>query len=130
MKIALLEDNPANSDYMEHLLRFKGYEVYSFHDGHSLLTALQTGDGSPPFDLALIDLMLLGDLSGQDVIQRIRLTFSQEQLPLIVISAVSLQELDQVAECFPTVPLLRKPFKARVLLDLIHKIVPRASIVA
>lgn len=123
MKIALLEDNPSNQDFMQTLLVMMGHEVFPYEDATSFLTALATAwhsDGRLPYTFAILDLMLPGSLSGLDVIQYIRETYPPSaRLPLIVISGAGHNLLKEVQTRFPDVPVIRKPFKTRELLEAI-----------
>jgi DNA-binding response OmpR family regulator len=120
MKIALLEDNPTNSEYIQTLLEMEGHEVFLHPYGHSLLTALQTIGDLLPYDVMIIDLWLPNSLSGQDVMHHLQKEYPSKRLPFIVVSALSQQELDRVQADFPETPIISKPFKSRQLLDAIH----------
>ena len=123
MKIALLEDNPSNQEFMQTLLTMAGYQVFPYNDATSFLSALTAArhkEGALPFTFAILDLMLPGPLSGLDVIQHIWETYApSERLPLIVISGAGRSLLHEVETRFPTIPVLRKPFKTHELLAAI-----------
>jgi len=132
MNIALLEDNPSNLEYMLTLLQLQGHLVFPHGDAASFLETLwatSQRDGSSSchvtIDLALLDLMLPGELSGLDVLHSLRGTETPlANLPLIVISGAGQNILDEVQTRFPTVPVLRKPFHMRELLSMIEAIDP------
>lgn len=127
MNIALLEDNPAILDYMSTALRMAGHTVYAHVESPSLLAALfhQSGVRCPlPYDLVIVDLLLPGDMSGVEAIQCIHQSIPPRNLPIIIVSACSPQELAQVKARFPYVPALRKPFKMSSLLRLIEQLKP------
>jgi DNA-binding response OmpR family regulator len=123
MKIALLEDNPVNQEFMQTLLTMEGHQVFPFHDATFFLSNLAAAwhsVGALPYTFAILDLMLPGPLSGLDVIQRIRETYPPAaRLPLIVISGAGLNLLQEVESHFPDVPVLRKPFRTYELLAAI-----------
>jgi CheY-like chemotaxis protein len=121
MKVVLLEDNPINSELIQTLLRMEGHETIPYREGDALLAALNMGDEAFPYDVALIDLMLPGTLSGQDVMHRLQQEYPTRHLPFVVVSAASPQELSRVQADFPHTPILRKPFKRQQLLDAIEK---------
>jgi DNA-binding response OmpR family regulator len=123
MHIGLLEDNPGIQDYLQKALELNGHRVSLYTFGSSLLDALFTGNpvpSSPLYDLMIIDLNLPGDLSGRDVIVRIRQTVPFQVLPIIVISGAEKRQLEAVQSLFPDVVCIQKPFKLRVLLELLE----------
>ncbi len=130
MNIALLEDNPSVIEYLVTLLKFSGHLVFPYVDAVSFLGSLlvpsQVNDPSLlriPIDLAILDLMLPGQLSGLDVMHTLRETeISYAKLPLIVLSGSSQSTLDEVHSRFPTIPILGKPFHMRELLTLVDTI--------
>ncbi len=125
MKIGLLEDNPAVGEYMSTLLEMAGHTVEVHTHGSSLLEMLFTEAGvrSPlPYDLVIVDLLLPGMLSGPETIQSIQRRLSPEQLPLLIVTAVGPEPLEEVATKLPTVLVLRKPFQRSALLELIEEV--------
>ncbi len=127
MKIALLEDNPPILDYLSTALEMLGHTVHKFTSGAPLLETLFTGESARvplPYDLALIDLLLPGHLSGLQTAQMIRQAIPAQQLHIIVISACSQKELEEAQAELPRVPILRKPFKMHELMQLIDRMQP------
>jgi len=123
MKIALLEDNPSNQEFMQTLLVMAGHQVFPFNDAASFLSTLAAtwhSTGTLPYTFAILDLMLPGPLSGLDAIQHIGETYPPSaRLPLIVISGAGRILLQEVQTRFPGVPVIRKPFKMHELLAAI-----------
>lgn len=123
MKIGLLEDNPAIVDWMTTALAMAGHIVYTYSEGASFLEGLLPSRGLHnhlPFDLAIIDLHLSGEMSGREVIACIRQFFPAKILPIIVVTGAGQSELANIQSNFPEVPILRKPFKMQVLLRLLE----------
>jgi DNA-binding response OmpR family regulator len=92
-------------------------------DGMSLLDALfaeESKHTSLPYDLLVIDLSLPGTLSGLSVINYIRQTITPETLPIIVLSAASPSQLEEIQTRFPNVQVLQKPCEIKTLLRLIE----------
>jgi DNA-binding response OmpR family regulator len=122
MNIGVLEDNPTICEYLKTALEMMGGHQISIHNyGASLLEKLfaeYRTSASLSYDLVLVDLSLPGGMSGQEVIAAIQQTIPRNTLPIIVLSAVSSEELDHVRTTF-NVPVLRKPFKIQTLLQLI-----------
>ena len=125
MRIALLEDNPANSQYIQTMLEMAGHEVFPHPQGISLLAALHTIDEISRYDAIIIDLLLLNTLSGQEVMHLLQEQYAARRLPFIVVSALSQQELNRVQEAFPETPIIRKPFKSRQLFEAIQWVASR-----
>jgi len=129
VNIALLEDNPPILDYLSTALEMLGHSVQKFTSSAPLLETLFIGESVRvplPYDLALIDLLLPGpgSASGLRTVQIIRQAISPQQLHIIVVSACSQKELEQAQAELPQVPILRKPFKMRQLLELIDQMQP------
>jgi DNA-binding response OmpR family regulator len=127
VNIALLEDNPPILDYLSTALEMIGHTVHRFTHSAPLLETLFIGEGvrAPlPYDLALIDLLLPGPISGLETAQRIRQAISPQRLHIIVVSACSQKELEEAQAELPQVPILRKPFKMHELLQIIDQMQP------
>ncbi len=127
MNIALLEDNPPILDYLSTALELHGHTVHKFTDSAPLLETIPTGKNAqvaPPYDLAIIDLLLPGPVSGIETIQKIWQALAPYRLPMIVVTACGQKELEAARAILPQVPFLRKPFKMRELLQLINQLQP------
>lgn len=127
MNIALLEDNPPILDYLSTALEMHGHTVYKFTDSAPLLETIPTGENASvplPYDLAIIDLLLPGPISGIETIQKIWQALAPYRLPMIVVTACSQKELEEARAIVPQVPFLRKPFKMRELTQLINQLQP------
>lgn len=127
MKIALLEDNPPILDYLSTALEMHGHTVQKFTDSAPLLETIPTGKNarvSLPYDLAIIDLLLPGPVSGIETIQKIWQALAPYRLPVIVVTACGQKELEAAQAILPQVPFLRKPFKIRELTQLINQLQP------
>ena len=127
MKIGLLEDNPAICDMMQVALELAGHTVSTHTYGQALLETLtqayqveQMPYNPLPYDLLIVDINLPGKLSGMDVITSVSRLLAPSTLPIIVVSASELSELSHLHSCFPTLPIIRKPFTIQVLLQAIR----------
>ena len=111
MHIGLLEDNPRLCVMVQRMLEIRGHTACIYHDGMALLSALpqeEPTDSLPPFDLLLVDLILPGPLSGEQVIGRMRKKYPT--LPMVILSATGSSHLEEVLKSHPGVKALRKPF--------------------
>ncbi len=127
MNIALLEDNPPILDYLSTALEMHGHTVHKFTDSAPLLETILTWKNTPlslPYDLAIIDLLLPGPVSGIETIQKIWQALAPYRLPMIVVTACGQKELEAAQAILPQVPFLRKPFKMRELTQLINQLQP------
>lgn len=133
MKIGLLEDNPTILDLMQIVLKLAGHTASTHIYGQSLLDALFERHNTEyplhrclPYDLLIVDLNLPGELSGLEVITSIYRLLTPDMLPIIVVSAGSLNELAQLHQQFPSIPVVRKPFTIQSLLQTISSLHPVA----
>jgi len=121
MKIGLLEDDPELCSMLKEMLETGGHTVSAYFDGSEFLAALhleKPATSLPPFDILLVDLILPGDIDGEQVIYQVRLNYPD--LPIVVISAVAPSHLQAVTKRYPGVKALQKPFKLRDLFAVIE----------
>jgi class 3 adenylate cyclase/CheY-like chemotaxis protein len=90
--ILVVDDNASNRDVLERRLTRRGHRVATAKDGASGLDLATTQQ----FDLILLDL-ILPEMSGFEVLRRLKATEQTSDIPVIVISA--LDELDSVVRC-------------------------------
>jgi len=121
MNIGLLEDNPAIVDYMSIALEMVGHKVHLHTYASSLLETIFTSPRIPsslPYDIVIVDILLPGAISGEQAIDHILQAIQPQTLPIIIISAAAEEVLEQIKERLPHIPILRKPFKMNMLLQL------------
>ena len=109
--VLVVDDDPVNLQIVEDYLGTK-YRVVAFSGGNEILDYL--ADSKPP-DLILLDIMM-PEISGLEVCQRIRQTHGFDKLPIIFLSAKN-----QVADLTQGFSLgandyLSKPFSKQELL--------------
>ena len=68
MRILYVEDNPANLFLVKRVARMGNHEVLNYIDGDDVLANF----GSDNPDLVLMDIQLVGELSGLDVVKQLR----------------------------------------------------------
>jgi diguanylate cyclase (GGDEF)-like protein/PAS domain S-box-containing protein len=80
--LLVVDDNEANRDVLSRRLGLRGYEVVTAADGADALARV----AASTFDLVLLDIQM-PQMSGLEVLTRIRETHSQVQLPVIMVTA-------------------------------------------
>jgi diguanylate cyclase (GGDEF)-like protein/PAS domain S-box-containing protein len=80
--LLVVDDNDANRDVLSRRLVMRGYDVTVAADGAEALARI----AAAPFDLVLLDIQMPG-LSGLEVLTQIRESYSQIQLPVIMVTA-------------------------------------------
>ena len=121
MRIGLLEDDAELCAMLKEMLETGGHTVSAYLDGSEILAEFHLEEQMallPPFDILLVDLILSGDIDGEQVIHQVRMRYSD--LPIVVISAVTSLHLEAVIRRYPGVKALRKPFKLRNLFAAIE----------
>ncbi|HRX49334.1 MAG TPA: 7TM-DISM domain-containing protein [Spirochaetota bacterium] len=88
--ILVVEDDTVSMKILFDYLTLLKYNVYKAHDGTAALEKLRDKNH---FDLILLDVMMPG-LSGYDLLKRIRLDLTPEELPVILVTAKS--QLDDI----------------------------------
>ncbi|MEN7342897.1 MAG: response regulator transcription factor [Pseudomonadota bacterium] len=113
MRIALLEDDPDQSDLVSLWLAQADHSVTCFDSGDAFLRALRRDS----YDLYLVD-WILPDISGIDVVARVRREL-RDTTPIIVITAKAeehdiVKALESGADDYLVKPLRQAEFRARV----------------
>ena len=109
-RILVVDDNASNRDLLSRRLSHDGHHVVRAESGRHALEVLAVED----FDLILLDL-LMPDLNGFQVLQRLKADERLHDIPVIMISG--LQETDSVIRCIEAgaEDYLPKPFNAVLL---------------
>jgi two-component system response regulator AtoC len=99
-RLAVVDDDPAFTEFVQAFLRTRGYEVDVYHSGGALLEGLKTG-AAP--HVILLD-VLMPDLDGIETLRAIRtahpaaqvIMLSGRQAPATIVEAVRLGAADYV----------------------------------
>lgn len=121
-KILLVEDEPAIGETLQFNLVSEGFDVEWRKDGITALDALC--DDSLQFDAVILDLMI-PQLSGFEVLARIRPL--AERLPILVLSARSLDSDKVKALELGADDYVTKPFSLKELILRAHGLVRRGQ---
>jgi signal transduction histidine kinase/CheY-like chemotaxis protein len=113
-RVLIVEDEPGVRDILAAILNDLGYSVLTARDGAAALRALEAEAGS--VDLALIDVVLPGGMSGREVAQRLA-----ERHPGVRTLFMSGYSEEAVQDATPgeTVALIGKPFDRERLARLV-----------
>lgn len=108
--VLVVDDNETNRDLLTRWLRREGYSVGTAQNGREALAALQEA----PCDLLLLDVMM-PELNGFEVLQRIKSDPALRHLPVLMVSAMT--EMDGVVRCIAlgAEDYLTKPFNPVLL---------------
>jgi len=117
-RILVVEDYYALADIETLLCQMEGYEVKTAKTGEE---GLELIDSYKP-DLVILDLMLPGELSGTQVLQKIR-SDGQEEPKVLVVSALVNQTTAPELEKYTNVQALKKPFKVKDLASRVRTMV-------
>ena len=99
-RLAVVDDDEAFTEYLQTMLRSRGYEVEAFHSGEAFLERLEAG---PAPQLILLDVMMPGH-DGIETLRAIRhahpaaqvIMLSGRQAPATIVEAVRLGAADYV----------------------------------
>lgn len=121
-QILVIDDNASNRDLLSRQLARDGHAVEAVASGAEGLALLEGRD----FDLILLD-VLMPEMSGFEVLSKLKLDSSTAEIPVIMISA--LDEMDSIVRCIEAgaVDYLPKPFapallRARIRASLENKL--------
>ena len=109
----LADDDPIVRHILGAILTAAGYSIDVVENGENCLAKLQTIDGGTQYDVLFLD-MMLGDMTGMDVLRKIRPTIS---FPVIMLSAHQRDEALRFAGDMQPDAFLEKPFVAQTVSD-------------
>ncbi len=117
-RILVVEDYHALADIETLLCQMEGYDVKSAQTGEEGLGLIETYKP----DLVILDLMLPGELSGSQVLDKIR-DDGQDSPKVLVVSALVNQTTAPELERYKNVQTLKKPFKVKELANRVREMV-------
>jgi serine phosphatase RsbU (regulator of sigma subunit) len=109
-RVLVVDDTEVNRDLLARRLKALGHDVALAENGQRALAMLQEAE----FDLVLLDIMM-PELDGYQVLERLREDPERRHIPVIMISAVD--EIESVVRCIElgATDYLPKPFNPVVL---------------
>lgn len=86
-RIIVVEDSPPNRKILMHLLEKLGYQVEGFEDGQKAWEALEKE--VPPGLVAIISDIMMPNMNGIDLLRKVRESEQYQNMPFLLITAVS-----------------------------------------
>jgi len=119
-RVLYVEDSKVVATATKRMLERQGLQVLHFitaEDAIAHLQAQRDGEGTPGADLVLTDVYLKGELSGRDVLAKIRgeLGWSKRQLPVLVMTGDENRENQSQLLREGANDLVLKPIEERLL---------------
>ena len=117
-KICLVEDEKNLNDLIKSYLERAGYEVVQYYNGSDALNHV-----TDKVDLWILDIMLGDEVSGYDIIKKIR---EREEVPVIFTSARD-QDLDKIIGLeLGSDDYVTKPYSPKELVLRVNNLIKRA----
>jgi DNA-binding response OmpR family regulator len=110
-KVLIVDDSPDSVAIMRSILESRGYDVVAAHSGAAALDFLQR----ETVNLVLLDIMM-PEMSGTEVLQRIKDNAATGRLPVILVTAKTQDEDVLSGYQYGADYYITKPFTAKQLL--------------
>lgn len=121
MRILVVEDNSQTVSLLVEYLRLIDCDDVSFAgDGLGALTSLAI-PGQPLPDVILLDARMPG-MDGEEFLERVQENSKWRGIPVVMISAVSLDEQAHIRHRWPYVKFMSKPFEPDELRKVLSEI--------
>jgi CheY-like chemotaxis protein len=124
-KVLVVDDNPDSVAIMRGVLEGRGYDVAAAHSGTEALQFLK----KEKVDLVLLDVMM-PEMSGMEVLQRIKEDAATGRLPVILVTAKTQDEDVLSGYQYGADYYITKPFTAKQLVYGIELILGKGESVA
>lgn len=121
-KILIAEDEPFIIESLTFLLNREGYQVSAVADGTAVIARVQQ---DVP-DLLILDIML-PEMSGFEILRRLRSAPATERLPVLVLSAKGQEADRRRMDEFGADDYLTKPFSNKELLERVASLLQRLT---
>ena len=119
-KICLVEDELSLQNLLKSYLEKEGYEVFSYSKGQDVLDLINRNE---KFDLYILDIMLEDDITGYDIIKKIR--ENNEIVPIIFSSARD-ESIDKIMGLeMGSDDYISKPYSPKELVLRVNNIIKR-----
>jgi two-component system cell cycle response regulator DivK len=112
--VLLIEDHLSVADIIELVLLYGGYKVVQAHNGADGLAHVRNG-----VSLIILDLAL-PDIDGLTILEQLKSNASTAHIPVLVLTAISDQEIRKQAFAAGCAAFINKPFDVEQLLDQVY----------
>jgi two-component system, OmpR family, alkaline phosphatase synthesis response regulator PhoP len=119
-KILIVDDEPDILKIVIFRLKSKGYQTTSAISGEEALSLL--AEDKP--DLIILDLRLPG-INGDEVCRKIKTNQEFCDIPVILLTASTGQDLEKLTEEIGAIDFIRKPFDSQEFIDKIEAILSK-----
>lgn len=120
-KICLVEDEISLQNLLKTYLEKEGYEVLGYSKGQDVLDLL---DKNESFDLYILDIMLEDDITGYDIIKKIR---EKDEIVPIIFSSARDESIDKIMGLeMGSDDYISKPYSPKELVLRVNNIMKRA----
>ncbi|MCF7878678.1 MAG: response regulator [Candidatus Omnitrophica bacterium] len=116
-KILIVDDEPDILKIVIFRLKGKGYQTISARSGEN---ALQLLAGNRP-DLIILDLRLPG-INGDEVCRKIKADEKLKDIPVILLTASTGQDIEKLSKEIGAVDFIRKPFDSQNFINKVENI--------
>ena len=113
-RVLIVDDNQTMAELISRVVELRGHMPLIAHSGRQALEVV--AEQGP--DLMLLDLMM-PDMDGMETLRRLRAMPSGHKLPVIVVSALEEEDVQQQVIRAGGNAYLQKPVDTKPLLDLI-----------
>lgn len=122
-RVLVIEDDASLAMLLTYLLGHEGHDVEVLRDGDEAVERL---DGAPT-DAVLLDVMLPSETSGLDVLRELRQRPGWEDVPAIVVSALSSDKHQWAGWAAGASSYVTKPYDSDHLLDVLRNLLAAAA---
>lgn len=112
IKVLVVDDKKVIGDFFDFTLGYYGHEITVVHDPREAAKAVKEKE----FDIAFLDIMM-PEKNGVDVLKEIKSIIPQ--LPVVMMSGYSLQEMRDKAIQLGACGCLKKPFELNDVRDVV-----------
>jgi len=121
-KILVMDDESIVREVTSNLLKHLGYEVHTVNNGSEAIASfVRAHEENRPFDALILDLIVPGDLGGQEVLQK--LNAQGLSAKAIAASGFSNETIMSEYKRYGFCAMISKPYKIKELDEMIQKII-------
>lgn len=119
-KILVVDDSTTNNFLLENLLQSDGYDVELIENGLDAIKYLEKNMVA----LIILDIMM-PDLSGIEVLKKIKNNSDSKDIPVIILSAISNIKVLKQSQELGALDYILKPFDIKSFITKINKYIKR-----